>query len=161
MTRRKAYSPQKRRQRTANHAIRNLMVAYTTWLDGCVLFDHKRKVLIHPTPELIAAFDYPHRWSILCAVFGRNQLGEHYIKSEIIEAQAPYKQADLAPLAWERHQKLLDSFPRRHLIGVGWLADPFGSDISEQQAGEIFDGLGVWKAQTTAEEVMAQIEEAA
>jgi hypothetical protein len=50
---------------------------------------------------------------------------------------------------------------RHHLIGVGWLADPFGSDISEQQAGEIFDGLGVWQAQTTVEEVMAQIEEAA
>jgi len=157
MSKRKAFSPYKQRQRVAKHVIRNLMVAYSTWLDGCVLFDQKSQCLIHPTDSIVAGFQYRYKWSLLIAIFGRNQLGDEYMKSEIITANEPCTQSQLAPLAWEYHQQLLKEFPRHHLIGVGWLADPFGADISEQEAGDIFTGLGVWDATTTADEVMKQI----
>lgn len=140
---RKKYNKIKQLNRVADHLLRNIVICYVDRLKGCVMVDRKQKVIIKPTEPLIAAAGRPHRWSCLIAAFGRTQFDE-YFKSESIITPAKYYQEDLAPIFEEHHQELIRRVPEHQLCGVGWIADPFGSDLSEQEAGEIFQKLEAW-----------------
>jgi len=141
---RKAYSKTKQLNRVANHVIKNLVVCYVDRLEGCVMLDTKRNHLIKPTEVLVAAIQRPHQWSCFIAAFGRTALGDEYFKSESIITPAKYRQEDLAPIFEAHHRELIKRIPEHQLCAVGWIADPFGGDLTEQQAGQIFTQLEAW-----------------
>lgn len=140
---RKPYNKAKQLNRVADHLLRNIVVCYVDRLKGCVMMDTKRKHLIQPNDTLVAAISRPHKWSCFIAAFGRTPLDE-YFKSESIITPAKYYQEDLAPIFEAHHAELIKRIPEHQLCGVGWIADPFGGDLSEHQAGEIFSKLEAW-----------------
>lgn len=144
MSKRKAYNPRKQLARVAGHLIKNILVCYTDSLKGCVMYDRKQKVLIKPTQAMVASLDFPYKWSCFIAAFGRNQFDE-YMKSEQIITQSKYKQADLAQVFEQHHEKLIKTMPEPQLCGVGWIADPFGGELTEKEAGKIFEKLEAWQ----------------
>lgn len=141
---RKAYNPNKQLNRVAKHLIKNILVCYTDGLKGCVMYDFKQDVLIKPTGAMIAALDFPYQWSCFIAAFGRTKFDE-YMKSEQIITPAKYKQIDLADVFEAHHAQLIERVPEPQLCGVGWIADPFGRELSEKDAGKIFEKLEAWQ----------------
>lgn len=143
MPKRKAYNRIKQLNRVADHILKNIVVCYVDRLQGCVLLDTKRNYIVKPNDALIASVGRPHQWSCFIAAFGRT-LHDEYFKGESIITPAKYYQEDLAPVFESHHQELIKRIPEHQLCGVGWIADPFGGDMSEKQAGDIFQKLEAW-----------------
>jgi hypothetical protein len=143
MSKRKAYNPVKQLNRMADHLLKNVVVVYVDHLKGCVMVDTKRKIRLKPSQAMVASINRPHKWSCFIAAFGRTPHDE-YFKGESIITPAKYYQADLAPIFEMHHQNLIKRIPEHQLCGVGWIADPFGNDLSEKDAGEIFSMLDAW-----------------
>jgi len=141
---RKKYNKFTQLARFADHQLKNILVCYTDNLNGCVLFDKKERYIVKPNSVLIASVGFPHQWSCYVGAFGRTALGEEYMKSEQIFTNSKYYQEDLAPLFEEHHMKLMQSIPDHQRCGVGWIASPKGIELTEKEAGEIFNKLGAW-----------------
>jgi len=145
---RKAYNPMKQLTRVADHLTNNVMIAYLDSFSGCVMLDLKHSRLIPPESregkQVLAALSRPHKWSCFIACFGRTAVDE-YMKSEQIFTSSRYYQDDLAPVFEEKHFDLIKSMPEHHRCGVGWLASPKGIELTEKQAGDIFNKLGAWQ----------------
>lgn len=158
---RKAYNPMKQLTRVADHLTRGVLIGYTTGLGGCIMINIKGCRIIPPESregrQVVAALGRPHTWSCTIGVFGRTQLGEQYMKSEVITTSSRYYQADLAPTFEEYHAKLIPSIPEHHRVAVGWLASPSGVELSEKQASEIFESMGAWDDGPTVEEEIARL----
>lgn len=140
---RKKFNKMKQMGRFADHLLKDIVVAYVDRLEGCVFVDRKKQYIVKPTEPMIGAISRPHKWSCYIAVFGRTAIDE-YMKSEVLTVPSKYYQEDLAPIFEEHHLKLMQSVPDHHRCAVGWIADPFGGDISEQEAGNIFTKLEAW-----------------
>lgn len=145
---RKKFNPVKQLTRVGDYLLRNVLVAYTDDLKGCVLLDRKRERLIPPDSregkQVIAALSRPHKWSCFISVFGRTQF-DCYMKSEQIFTPARYYQNELAPIFEEHHAELIKRIPEHQRCGAGWLADPMGGELTEKQAGKMFEQLGAWQ----------------
>lgn len=140
---RKKYNKVKQLTRVADHLLKNILICYVDSLKGCVMLDRKRQVILQPSEAMIASAARPHKWSCYIAAFGRTELDE-YMKSEQLTVPTRYYQEDLAPVFEEHHAKLVKTVPEHHLCGVGWIASTQGEEISEQEAGKIFEKLGAW-----------------
>ena len=92
----------------------------------------------------IALAEVRHKWSILLAVLCRDQNGTTYMKSEIVQANEPYLQSELASVCEDHHRDLILSANENHLINVCWIGIPYGGDITEEEASKIFDRYGFW-----------------
>ena len=44
----------------------------------------------------------------------------------------------------DQHKKLVAGFNKSQMSGAGWIASPAGRELTESEAGEIFDKLGAW-----------------
>jgi len=141
---RKKYNKMKQLNRLADHLLKDIVVCYVDNLKGCVMVDTKHDCIIQPSEAMIASASRPHNWSCYISVFGRNQLGEEYMKSEQIFTPAKYYQADLAPVFEVHHSNLIKQMPEHHLCGVGWIASTRGEELTESEAGRIFTKLGAW-----------------
>lgn len=137
------YNPRKQMQRVAKHLLKDCAVVYCDRLEGCVLYNRKKHYIIKPTALMIDSIGFPHKWSCLIAAFGRNQFDE-YFKSEVLVTDNFYRQEKLAPIFEEHHARLIKTIPEKQLCGVGWIADPKGDDISEKEAGKIFENVQAW-----------------
>ena len=137
----------KRYRRTALATLRQFgaVVAYITGGDGAVvMLDRKRIRHIAAGPQMQRAIStIPHEWSILIAGFGLDYEGKTYMKSEIIQASAPYYHTDLIDVLNEKHDALLKTIPDHRRIGAGWLADPTGQDMDTDTAFKLFELIGV------------------
>lgn len=140
---RKPYNKMKQLQRVGDHLLKDIVIAYVDHLDGCVFINRKKQYIVKPNDAIMGAVSRPHKWSCYIAAFGRTAVDE-YMKSEVLTVPSRYYQDDLAPLFEEYHTRLVESVPEHHRCAVGWIADPFGGDISEKEAGEIFTKLEAW-----------------
>ena len=119
------------------------------WIAGqrnnaCVLANMKTGDLIPIGKELQGAIaDVAHDWSVYCAVFGRRQDGEEYMRGVQVDAPRCY-QHHIADQLNEIHMREFESMNPNHRVGLGWIACPWGADISEEMAGRLFDRLGAW-----------------
>ena len=86
-----------------------------------------------------------HRWTIVLAVLCRDQFGQHYIKSELIEANEPYLQSELADFCEDQHRNLILSCNENHIINICWIGCPWGGDFDEAEVAKIFDTLDFWE----------------
>lgn len=151
MSKRKRHSI-KRRHATYSRALLHRLHAVVVWVAGqhnnaCVLVSLKTGKLITMGPELAGAIgDVPHDWSVYCAVFGRTQAGEEYMQGSAVIAPRCY-QSQIAEQLSEIHTGILRNMNPQHRVGLGWIACPWGADISEDEAGRLFDQLGGWRAE--------------
>lgn len=145
--RNKRYNPKKVVRLIDRMVLKNKVVTYVTGDSYNNLYCLKQKKLISVDKKIaVALAEQPFEWSILIAVICRDQNGTEYIKSELIASNQKYFQHELISFLAEKHQKLIQSVNRTHVIGVGWLASPEGRDWEEDQAGQIFEQLGAFNA---------------
>ena len=91
----------------------------------------------------MASLGRPHKWSCLIVALGLDG-DKEYFKSEIIETNTRYFQADLSPVSEEHHLRLSKEMNPNHLCGLAWLASPTGGDIDEHEAAQILTNLEAW-----------------
>lgn len=65
------------------------------------------------------------------------------MKGSLVEAQRCY-QHQISDQLEQIHRQIIADLNPNHLCGTGWIACPYGADITEEQAGQLFDRLGGW-----------------
>lgn len=151
MSKRKKHNPAKRHAAYCRALLKQLN-AVVAWVAGqhnnaCVLISVKTGKTITMGPELERAIsDVQHDWSIYCAVFGRRQDGQEYMMGSTVIAPRCY-QLQIADQLSDIHTGILRGMNPQHRVGLDWLACPWGEDISEEDAGRLFDQLGGWSAE--------------
>lgn len=91
-----------------------------------------------------AVCDFPHRWVIYFSALCIDQLGQRYIKSQEVAPQGMYLSEQLTDVIETYYRELLDGCNPRHVVGSGWIANPSGVSLDEEQAARIFDAAGAW-----------------
>lgn len=97
-----------------------------------------------------AIFDWSHRWVIYISAFCQDQNGRRYYKSVEIAPNGIYHTDALAGVLEKHYRALRDTCNPAHLIGSGWLANPCGHSLTEEQAARIFDAVDAWPASEVA-----------
>lgn len=97
-----------------------------------------------------AIFDMSHAWVIYISAFCVDQNGRRYYKSVEIAPRGIYHTDALAGVLDEHYRALLDSCNPAHLVGSGWIANPCGQSLVEEQAARIFEAVDAWPEQEAA-----------
>lgn len=97
-----------------------------------------------------AICDYAHEWVIYIGAMCRDQLGQEYIKQVEIAPIGRYKSDDLADVIESQYKALLETCNRLHVVGSGWIANPCGVSLTEDQAAKIFEAAGAWSPENIA-----------
>lgn len=95
-----------------------------------------------------AIFGMSHRWVIYISAFCQRPDGQRYYKSVEIAPNGIYHTDALAEVLREHYNRLLDGCNTGHIVGSGWIANPCGESLTEEQAARIFDAVGAWPAVT-------------
>ena len=92
-----------------------------------------------------AVTEIPFKWSVYCAVMGRTETGQEYTKAFQVVTETACTQYNLANQLNQLHQDFVkDEISPRHIVNVGWLADPHGNEWDEAQAEAIFRKMGAF-----------------
>lgn len=162
--RNKRYNPNKINGAIDRIALKKKIVTYVTGDSVNNLYCLNQDKQIQVDKRLAFALgNQPFEWSVIIAVFCRDQNGEEYLKSELVSAKEKYFQHELIEVLNEQHKALIKSVNRNHFIGAGWLASPEGRDFSESETDRIFRKLGAFQAERdadTGEIYMLPLEEA-
>ncbi|GGO89199.1 hypothetical protein GCM10011348_46390 [Marinobacterium nitratireducens] len=151
MKKRKGHSIHKRHA-AYSRALLHRLSAVVLWVAGqndnkCILVSLKTGKAITIGPELYRAIDgVQHDWATYCAVFGRRQDGEEYMQGATIMAPRCY-QSQIATQLGEIHTEILRGMNPQHRVGIGWIGCPWGQDISEADAGRLFEMHDGWSAE--------------
>jgi hypothetical protein len=97
-----------------------------------------------------AVCDIAHPWVIYIGAFCVDQNGQRYIKATEIAPQGIYRSDALADVMEEHYRALLDTCNPAHVIGSGWIANPNGVSLTEEQADRIFEACGAWSQKEKA-----------
>ena len=139
----------KRRNAVARGLLRqyNLGVAMATNHGTMGHFAHLRSgKLIAAKPTLVTIIhEVPHNWSVFMAAICRDDKGTNYMKSEIAFMPEPLKYMDMTDFLNEEHHILLREANPSHLIGAAWVACPWGADIDNEVAANVFTALDAWE----------------
>ena len=126
--------------------MKNIGIIFIGGNDGkCNVADLKRRAIYKPglaTAKTLANAQF--HWSIFCAVFCRDQNGKEYMKSLLVQSGEKVRQRDLADQVNEIHHGMIKDLNKEHLVNIGWIACPDGRDLSEHDAGSIFDNAMAW-----------------
>ena len=138
----------KRARALINYYLKNKAIIYYTGQDACAFYDLKKNKLTQITPnEYDFITHHTHSWSVYIAVFGKRNTGnynEKIMMSDSHHFKSPYYQRDLTDYLNQEHLTLMKRLNTKHLIGVGWIAIPSGLELSEENAFNIFDGVGAF-----------------
>jgi len=150
--RNKKYNPKKINGVVDRIALKNKLVTYVTGDDINNLYCLRQDKQIVVDKRLAYALgNQPFEWSVVIAVFCRDQNGQEYTKSELIASNEKYYQHELIEFLNDQHNTLIKSVNRHHFIGAGWMASPEGQDFSEAEIDRIFRKLGAFEAQRNSE----------
>ncbi|MNB99172.1 hypothetical protein D3C75_464400 [compost metagenome] len=97
-----------------------------------------------------AVCDFPHRWTIYLSVQCRDQRGHRYTKSVEVAPQGNYLAAHLEDVIEETYKDLVAESNPNHRVASGWIAIPAEISLTEEQAAQVFDAVGVWNQQRAA-----------
>lgn len=97
-----------------------------------------------------AVCDMPNRWCIYFSVFCVDQFGSRYYKSVEIAPQGLYLSTHLDGVIEDHYRALIDDCNPKHVVGSGWIANPCGVSLDEEQAARIFDAVNAWPAREVA-----------
>lgn len=144
----KKYNPNKRKHIVAKQLFKNAYVVFTTGEDTCFLVNKKTLKLLPVTDlEYQLINTIPYAWSMYLGALGKIVLPTHtdnYIKGECHVFNSPYYHRDLVDYLNETHIKILDRIPKNQRIGAGWIAHPYGEDISSETAFEVFKSINAF-----------------
>ncbi|WP_312141279.1 hypothetical protein [Stutzerimonas nitrititolerans] len=111
------------------------------------LVDWKTAKNIAPTPKIATAVcDLAHRWVIYIGAFCVDDQGSRYIKAVEIAPNGIYRTDSLAGVLEEHYRALVKGCNPSHIIGSGWIANPGGASLDEEQAYRVFEACGAWEA---------------
>lgn len=100
---------------------------------------HASGKLIYATPRIASALcDVPHHWTLYLAVFcdsGR----ERYTRAVELSPQGIYRSEHLTDVIREHHVALVEAQNQNHVVSSGWIAFPYQTEFSEEQADRLFD----------------------
>lgn len=97
-----------------------------------------------------AVCDISHPWVIYIGAFCIDQSGQRYIKAIEVTPQGIYRSDALAGVIEENYRALLDTCNPAHVVSSGWIANPNGVSLTEEQADRIFEACGAWTQQKAA-----------
>ncbi|WP_312911020.1 hypothetical protein [Stutzerimonas nitrititolerans] len=145
--------PRARRDRVSRAILRQFRVAVVNidpeGRQG--LIDWKTAKNIPPSQKIAEAVcDIAHRWVIYFGAFCLDDQGNRYIKAAEIEPQGIYKSDSLAGVIEEHYCALVKDCNPSHIIGSGWIANPGGVSLDEEQAYRIFEACGAWQVSAAA-----------
>lgn len=141
--RNKPHNLRKSAQLQAQLRVRGQLVFFAQG-HGCYMYDTNSNRIYRPndvTSAAIAKFTY--EWSVLCSILCDDGK-DHYLKSNMINAKAPYRSEALAETAKKVHMDLLAGANRQHVCGLGWVASPEGKEISDELAYELYDAFDLF-----------------
>lgn len=153
MSKRKKNNPRARVERFSRAILRQYRVAVVnvdpSGRQGMV--DYGTCKSIPPGQRIAdAVCDIAHPWVIYFGALCIDQFGRRYIKAAEIAPQGIYKSDSLADVIEEHYRALIDSCNPAHIVGSGWIANPSGASLDEEQAARIFDAVGAWPADKEA-----------
>ena len=153
MSKRKPNNPHARVERFSRAVLRQHRVAVVNidpagW-QGLVDYGTCKNVK-HGRLVADAVCDIAHSWVIYFGAFCRDQFGRQYIKASEVAPQGIYRSESLTDVIEEHCRALRDSCNPAHLVGSGWIANPSGVSLGEEQAAQIFEACGAWKQQEHA-----------
>lgn len=91
-----------------------------------------------------AVCDYAHQWVIYIGAFCVDGHGNRYLKSVEVAPVARYKSESLADVIEHHYKQLISECNATHVVGSGWIANPCGVSLTEEQAYQVFDAAGGW-----------------
>ncbi len=153
MKRRKANNGQARRERYSRAVLRQFRVGVLN-LDWVGRPDEVTQYLIdlsngkelrHGVNVAEAVCDIAHRWTVYIGVMCRDQNGVEYLKSDEFVTSGIHKADQLTPNIEQAYRALRDSCNPAHIVSSGWIANPCGVSLSEDQAAHIYDMAGAWQ----------------
>lgn len=97
-----------------------------------------------------AVCDIPHRWVIYFSVLCCDQLGTRYIKSQEVAPLGVYLSEQLTDVIETCYRDLIDTCNPQHVVGSGWIANPCGVSLAEEQAARVFDAVNAWPVKAAA-----------
>ena len=97
-----------------------------------------------------AVCDFAHRWTIYVSVQCRDQRGHRYTKSVEVAPQGNYLAAHLEDVIEDTYKALVAESNPNHRVASGWIAIPAEISLTEEQAAQVFDAVGVWNQQRAA-----------
>ena len=153
MSKRKPNNPKARVERFSRAVLRQHRVAVVNidpsgW-QGLVDYGTCKNVK-HGRLVADAVCDIAHSWVIYFGAFCRDQFGRQYIKASEVAPQGIYRSESLTGVIEEHCRALRDSCNPAHMVGSGWIANPSGVSLGEEQAAQIFEACGAWKQQEHA-----------
>lgn len=147
MKKRKQHSMNARFQRAGLASLKGLAVGFICGNGGMSeLVSIKTGSKIRAGMSLVKAVtEIPFKWSVYCAVMGRTETGQEYTKAFQVVTETACTQYNLANQLNQLHQDFVkDEISPRHIVNVGWLADPHGNEWDEAQAEAIFRKMGAF-----------------
>lgn len=139
----------KRAKALINYYLKNKAIIYVTGIGSCIFYDLKKHKLSPITEnEYNFITHHTHTWSIFTAVFGKKRYpkyNENIMKASSHHFKSQYYQRDLIDYLNKKHSEIIKTMNINQLIGVGWIAIPSGIELSEEEAYNIFHGLGAFK----------------
>lgn len=147
MSKRKPNNPRARYERTCRSLLKQSKLAvYNIDPEGRQGFcNWETGVKYRPSSHVASAvFDMSHQWVIYISALCQDATGKRYYKSVEIAPQGIYHTDQLAGVLEEHYRALLDTVNPAHKVKSGWIANPCGQSLTEEQAARIFESVGAW-----------------
>lgn len=142
--RRKKNTMQGRAQRVAPSELRYYGVLFLSGWDHTLLIDMRTGDPVPATTEIdIALKRLRYDWTVVMAVLCRDSEGEPYLRLQKEPFPKSY-QKDIVDQQVELHRGLIKSCNHQHYEGFGWISNPYGWDLSNEDAMYIFEKHGAW-----------------
>lgn len=86
-----------------------------------------------------------HKWVMHCAVVGRRQDGQEYMKLEVLTPPHPVTHAQITKSCNELHKEMLARFNKMHQLTAAWIASPHGEELPEAEVDQIITHFGAFE----------------
>jgi len=84
------------------------------------------------------------KWSIYLAVLCRRQDGQEYIQSEEIHHQQAYRRNILEGKLNRRHEKLIESCNKLHIVNIAWIASTTPYQFNDEYCDKLLTSRDAW-----------------
>ena len=158
---RKKYNKMKLATNMANAFVKYMGVSYLP-NNNCELIDFdKHQVLKNSRPTQVTYMtQFQYNWNVLLMVYGRDELGNDYMKTEEVAAARKCYSGDIHEAINEAHDRLYQNFNKNHFVSLGWLASPKNRIWDYEKVTDLMSKLGAWDYQNKVEFEIKEINNA-
>lgn len=142
----KKYNPITKLNQVVKYSLRNYGICWVGARNRkCLLGNLRTGAIVRPNPDQATALlELPFKYTVVCAVFCRDQLGTEYMRYETVKIRDKHIHTELFDLLTEIHVDLIKGVNQSHKITVGWLACPVIDTeiVPEDNLDKIFRAMG-------------------